>query len=228
MFFPPISSLPAAKAQSAVDPGLTATMPSPDASIVKARNEATAEAQSNSLEVQLIGSRGQRNDAIRYIVAHPDAVPPIDYIYMIKGLIDRGDNAQAAFWYYFWQIRIAAWSFAEPGKYGEVSGAISATLGEAINEWAGSDFVAMRGLMARASTFERRLPLYPGRPNRVTEADWRRAIEASRSGYDLNALDKDFPSSGPVLEQMIDNRRRNGFYVGPWRSPGASVPDNWR
>jgi hypothetical protein len=86
----------------------------------------------------------------------------------------------------------------------------------------------MRSLMARASTFERRAPLYPGRPDGVTEADWRHFVESSRSGHDLDVLDKAFPTSGPVLNQMIENRKRNGFYIGPWSSPGTPIPGDWR
>jgi hypothetical protein len=59
--------------------------------------QAVAAPPVSDLEARLTGLPTQRDNAIRYIFEHPDAVPPIDFIYVIKGLLERGDNAQAAF-----------------------------------------------------------------------------------------------------------------------------------
>lgn len=208
--------------------GASSAWAAPSASVMHDSSASLQHMTVADLETGLAGSSAQQDAAVQYIVEHPDAAPPVDYLGVIKRLLDRGDSAQAAFWYYVWQIRIAAWNLAAPAQYSELVGAISATMGEAVNEWAGSDLLDMRDLMARASTFERRVPLYPGRPDGVSEADWRHFVETSRTGHSLEVLEKAFPTSSTALERAAETRRRNGLYVGPWQSPGKPIPDEWR
>src|ERR1700733_9915469 len=93
--------LPLAIAFLAITPSLALAREQAEGSVA----EGVAVPAVGDLEARLAGSSAQRDTAIRYIFEHPDAVPPIDFIYVVKGLLERGDSAQAAFWYYFWQIR---------------------------------------------------------------------------------------------------------------------------
>jgi hypothetical protein len=174
------------------------------------------------------GAPSQVERAVNYVISHPDAVEPMTYVSLVQYLAARGDNARAAFWYYVWQIRISAWAEADSTRYGELSGTFATVLGPQINEWAGSDPMAMHDLMLRAITFERKIPLYAGRPDGISETDWRRFIEHSRVRHDEVALNKQSPTSGPDLEKYLKTRRANGLYVGPWRAPGSPLPAEWR
>lgn len=173
------------------------------------------------------GDASQRKRAADYVVVHPDAVAPMQYIYLVKTLMEQGDAERAAFWYYVWEIRIAPWAAAGGDEYGQLVGALSMSLGAAIDEWAGSDPVAMRQLMLRAITFERRVPLYSGKPDGLLEADWAALVEKWRTKRDEKALDRTFGNAA-ALANFEAQRREAGLYIGPWKAPGSPLPDDWQ
>ncbi len=168
----------------------------------------------------------KRDAAVSYVMAHPDAVEPFTYIQVISLLLEHGNNQQAAFWYYVYQIRSAPWRRADPDPSGSgaLYASLAATLGQSINEWAGSDLDAMRELMLRAGAFERKAPLYPIRPFGVSKAKWLSLIAETRNARSDDSVRKDFANK----DQSEIERRKNGLYVGPWKSPGQPLPEGWR
>jgi hypothetical protein len=184
------------------------------------------------LSAMLQGSSDQKNRAIIYIQQHPDSVQPLAFIYMVGDLMARGDMEQAAFWYYVYQIRIQPWKTlrSEPSAdySNEIYGALAETVGRPLNVWAGSDFEGFRNLMLWASTYERKMPLYPGRPNGVDAAEWQNRIVDSRASHGIAMLDKYFPDTAAARAENEARRKANGLYVGPWASPGSPLPDDWR
>ena len=171
-------------------------------------------------------SPAKRATAADYVTAHPDAVEPFAYIYVISSLLERGRKQQAAFWYYVFQARSWPWrkTASDPGGYPALHGSIAATLGASINEWAGSDFDALQALAIRASEFERKAPLYPRRPEGVSEAKWESLNAQSRDEHGEAVIRKVMGNKASYEAQ----RRARGLYVGPWQSPGEPLPESWR
>ncbi|WP_332805688.1 hypothetical protein [Sphingomonas sp. RT2P30] len=181
------------------------------------------------LELMLGGSEEQSQDAVHYTEIHPESVNPMMLPLIISKLMRRGDMMHAAFWYYFWQIRSAPWAkFGPPDGYPALRGAFSAALGPVINGWAGSDPDAFRDLMTRATSFERRAPLYGGKPDGVTDTAWQAAIARSRLDHNIEQLDSIFPRDAAGRQKYLDRRKANGLYVGPLRDPGEPLPETWR
>ncbi|WP_421851062.1 hypothetical protein [Novosphingobium sp.] len=168
----------------------------------------------------------KREQAVAHVTAHPDAVEPFGYIPVITVLLQSGDTAQAVFWYYVFQIRIYPWlkTSDDPSGAPALYGSIAESLGRGLNEWAGSDIDAMRDLMQRAASFERAAPLFLGRTEGVSAEQWQALIEKGRSDF-LSAQAIKALSDKNSLEAA---RKKNGLYVGPWQSPGAPLPENWR
>lgn len=166
----------------------------------------------------------KRNKAANFVLDHPDAVDPFGYIHVFMNLLEHGNMRQAAFWYYVFQIRSAPWRDGDPSGAGSLYGSISATVGPTINGWAGSDRDAWLDLMLRAAAFERKAPLYPGRPDGVSKAQWDKRIDQSRKRWSEASL----RSSVPDRAKMEAQRRANGLLVGPWQSPGDPLLESWR
>ena len=181
------------------------------------------------IESMLQGSLAQRFSAADFMMAHPDVVNPMSLIQLVTILLSRGDNERAAFWYYFWQTRSRPWAqFGPPDGVAALRGAITATLGPTIDQWAGSDPLAMAILMKQATVFEQRAPLYPGRPEGVSGAAWVLAIARARTTNSIAGIDRAVPTDQTSIEAYGDSRRKNGLYFGPWQSPGTPLAPEWR
>ncbi|BCA58652.1 hypothetical protein HMP06_1421 [Sphingomonas sp. HMP6] len=181
------------------------------------------------LEIMQRGSVAQRAAARRFIVAHPGDVHPSALIQVISELVALGDFERAAFWYYVWQIRSEPWArLGSRDGDAALRGAIRATLGPAINGWAGSDMIAMTNLMKQASTFEARAPVYSGRPAGVSAAAWAAAIARSRADHSARTLDRAMPNDPKFIDDADKARRQNGLSVGPWKNRGQPLDPSWR
>lgn len=154
---------------------------------------------------------------------HPETIEPLYMIYGIGGLISRGDMERATFWYYIWQTRTRPW-MAEMPEIAQARGALGAMIGPQVLEWAGSDYDAMLALWRRAIRYEQALPLYKGRPGRISEATWAERIAEARAENSEEAMLGDIP---PKAEYEAA-RQSNGLYVGPWITPGRPLKDEWR
>jgi hypothetical protein len=168
----------------------------------------------------------KREQAVANVIAHPETVEPFSYLPVITQLLQSSNTAQAAFWYYVFQIRSYPWRKAstDPSGAPALYGSIAASWGQQINQWAGSDIDAWRDLMQRAASFEHAAPLFPTRPADVSVEQWQALIEKGRSEFLPDAAIK-MLSDKRGLEAA---RRKNGLYVGPWQSPGAPLPEHWR
>lgn len=161
------------------------------------------------------------------VLAHPDSVEPMLYIEVVDALWARGDRAQAAFWYYLWQIRTRPWARRGPPHYAQLRGALMEVRGRPINEWIGSDVDARTDLATRAMAYERTMPLSAERPEGLTAEQWQAAVAAERDSYAAEFREvMAYPQFQPEAQRAA--RRRNGLPVGPWVSPGAPLPDDWR
>lgn len=165
----------------------------------------------------------ERHAAADYLFDHPDAIEPINWIYGIASLMERGDMERATFWYFIWQTRTRPWMAAD-SNVAQLRGALSATIGPMLLEWAGSDYDALTALYRRAIRYELQAPLYPRRPDGVREKDWQRMIAAAREeNSEANML-----GSLPPKAEYEAGRRENGLPVGPWEAPGRPLKDAWR
>lgn len=166
----------------------------------------------------------ERTQATKYVLDHPDAVEPMSWIPVIGTLLMQGNNEQAAFWYLIFQIRTQPWREGDPSGYGALYASISSVFGQEIMQWAGSDRDALMNLYRRAISYERKIPLYPGRPNGVSETAWKMRIAKSREDHRIELWLEKLPEQN----ELEAKRRQNGFYVGPWRSRGEPLHDDWR
>lgn len=193
---------------------------------------ASATRSEKELEAMLAGSPDQSRQAADYVMAHPDSVAPADYIYVVGRLMHDGNMERAAFWYYLWQIRIWPWLERGPAApaipLNQMAAIVTEEMGRPINEWAGSDFDAWRGLMLRASSYERTFPLYAGKPAGLSDSEWQERVAKSRATHDQATLDSVIPDTPQAKADNEAARRKNGLYVGPWKSPGKPLPDDWR
>lgn len=164
--------------------------------------------------------------ATDWVMDHPDAIEPMGFIYAVTTLMAVGDMERAAFWYFFYQIRSRPWleAASDPTGYPALAGSIDYMLGMPINQWAGSDWDAYMALWRRVMAFEREAPLYPGRPDDISEQKWAKLIAESRASY----VNENILADAPLAEKMAKQRRDNGLYVGPWQEPGAPLKEDWR
>jgi hypothetical protein len=161
--------------------------------------------------------------AADYLFAHPDAVDPMNLIYGIIALMQRGDMERATFWYFIWQTRTRPWMAAD-SNIAQLRGALASGIGPVLLEWAGSDYDAMLALWRRAIRYELQFPLYKGRPEGVSEGEWKRMVAKAREDNSEANMLADFPAKADYEE----GRRNNGLNVGPWVNPGKPLEDAWR
>lgn len=174
------------------------------------------------------GSSTQSEQSTDYILAHPDAVNPFALIEPMRTLIDRGDMLQASFLFYFWQIRSVPWAkHGAPDGEGAVRASVNAMVGEVINRWVASDPDAMNAVAERAIAYERRLPLFSGRPAGVSAAIWARDVVKLRQDY-ADGFYRYAPRDAEAKRKFTETRKRNGLYVGPLQNPGKPLPEAWR
>jgi hypothetical protein len=217
-----------ARAEAALPPGMapvTITQPA-ERALIKA----------------LSGVGAERDAAVDHVIAHPDAVNPIAFALVAEGLWARGDRQQAAFWYYLFQSRTLAWMSGAEQSTGDLLGVMQSMMGEPvtyiaarralnrrvgapINAWAFSDLDAVKALALRVFAYEKHMPLYPGRPEGVSEADWAALVAKERAGYEAD-FHEVFGDTD--AKAYYKNRRDADLYVGPWQAPGKPLPDSWR
>ncbi|WP_156427309.1 hypothetical protein [Novosphingobium sp. Fuku2-ISO-50] len=172
------------------------------------------------------GSMLQQNRAADLITSRPDLVNPFSLPLAIAALLRQGNMLRASFWYYFWQVRSEPWArLGSPDGEAALRGSFTATLGGPINAWLGSDPHAMLEVMKRAYSYERKVPLYSGRPNGVGAGAWQNAVAAARAHYDLAAIEASFAR---MKDKWAAERVQNHLPNGPLLNPGKPLPDGWR
>jgi hypothetical protein len=174
------------------------------------------------------GSLDQQKIATDYVLRHPDTVQPFNYAYMIKALWAEGNRSQAAFWFYVFQSRSLAWAKADKAGNGPAAlrASLNEVLGQRTNQWAGSDPIAWRDIAARAISYEKKMPVYPGKPNGISEADWQKLVTDSRAEYEAGF--KEFSAILADEKAYAAQRAARGLYVGPLKDPGRPLPDSWK
>jgi hypothetical protein len=181
-----------------------------------------------TLDKMFEGSLDQKKIATDYVLQHPDTVQPFDYAYIIKTLWAEGNRSQAAFWFYLFQSRSLAWAKAD--KVGSGTAALRASLnevlGQRINQWVGSDPNAWRDIAERAISYEKKIPIYPGKPGGISEANWQNLVTDSRAEYEAGF--REFLATLSDENAYIGQRTRRGLYVGPLKNPGRPLPDSWK
>ncbi|RYY36920.1 MAG: hypothetical protein EOP59_14195 [Sphingomonadales bacterium] len=182
----------------------------------------------DQLAVMLEGSKEQQDAAVMHILAHLDSIEPFTLAKPVAILMQRGDMLRASFLFYFWQIRTIPWAkHGSASSEGALRSAINATIGPPINEWIASDRDAMIALAGRVIAFERRAPLYPGRPDGISAETWARTVAEGRAAYEQGfreATSSDSAAAGKWAEQ----RAKNGLRNGPLENPGTPLPEDWR
>lgn len=173
----------------------------------------------------LSNSIAERNAQADYVTAHPEAVHPIYLAVAAQVLWQRGDRLKAAFWYYVFQARTGPWVKRSDLQFSSLRAALNQSLGSEVNEWIASDPQARTEVASRAIAFEKRAPLYPGRPDGTSEEDWTQAIAAYRLEYEEGF--KTYILKTPP-EQIHRERKANGLHNGPLQAPGAALPEEWR
>ena len=181
-------------------------------------------APDNSLE----DSFGDQKTATEHVLQHPGAVQPFDYASAVKTLWAEGNRSQAVFWFYVFQSRSLAWAKAD--RVGDGPAALRASLnevlGRTINQWVGSDPIAWRDIAARAISYEKKIPLYPGKPNGISEPEWRKFVADSRAEYEAGF--RKFSATLADPKAYSAQRTAHGLYVGPLKDPGAPLRDSWK
>ncbi|MBP0579802.1 hypothetical protein J8I29_10825 [Labrys sp. LIt4] len=165
-------------------------------------------------------------EAADFIIRRPSAVHPYYFARVVDVLWARGDRRQAAFWYYLFQSRSRAWAETEP-KLNDLRGALNDSMGPAINSWAASDLDAWQEIGARAISYEKKIPLYAGRPEGLSASQWTEAVSEWRKKYQDGFISV-FPKTVEERRQYAAKRRQRGLYVGPLLEPGKPLPDDWR
>ena len=165
----------------------------------------------------------ERAASADYLLDHPDAADPMNLIYAVTALIERGDMERATFWYFIWQTRTRPWMVAD-SNIAQLRGALASGVGPVVLEWAGSDYDAMLALWRRAIRYELQFPLYKRAPQGVTAKEWTRMIaEARDQNSEANML-ADFPAKADYEAK----RQENGLNNGPWINSGRPLKDEWR
>jgi hypothetical protein len=182
-----------------------------------------------TLDKMFQGSLDKQKIATDYVLQHPDAVQPFDYTYMIKTLWAEGNRSQAAFWFYVFQARSLAWAKADKVGSGAAAlrASLNAALGQRINQWVGSDPIAWRDIAARAISYEKKMPVYPSKPNGISEADWQKLVTDSRAEYEAG-FSNGFSAILSDEKAYAGQRTAHGLYVGPLKDPGRPLPDSWK
>lgn len=132
--------------------------------------------------------RAVRERAIEVALAAPYALHPLtSYPALVGALWTDGRRTQAAFWFYVFQERSAAWALADDEGQGSgaaaVREAMNDQLGRVINPWAAGDVAAWKRIAARAVSYEAKFPLYAKRPEAMTQHDWLATVDRARINY---------------------------------------------
>lgn len=173
--------------------------------------------------------RNVRERAIEAALGAPYALHPLTgYPPLIGALWRDGRRVQAAFWFYVFQLRSAAWALADDEGRGSGAAAVRAAmndqLGRVINPWAAGDVSAWKRIAARAVSYEAKFPLYAKRPEAMTQHDWLATVERARASYrdqlrQLQSVD---------ATAIADARKQRGLPTSSLDGPGPDLPDSWQ
>lgn len=178
------------------------------------------------IEAMLKGSAEARDAACDHVIAHPDAINPI-YLYAVSlSLWKRGDRARATFWFYIAQVRSRAWINADKDT-APLRGALNQQIGALVNPWVGSDLEAWYDIAGRALAYEKKIPLYPGRPSTLTPEQWQAVVGKARQDNDAQ-FQEVFGGLRKDPQGFAEKRRGNGLQTGPLQDAGSPLPADWR
>lgn len=173
--------------------------------------------------------RNVRERAIGIALGAPYALSPLtSYPPLIGALWRDGRRMQAAFWFYVFQERSAAWALADDEGRGSGAAAVRTAmndqLGQVINPWAAGDVSAWKRIAARAVSYEAKFPLYAKRPDAMTLHDWLATVGRARTSYreqlgQLQTVD---------AEAIADSRKQRGLATGSLGDPGPDLPESWQ
>jgi hypothetical protein len=170
-----------------------------------------------------------RERAIAAALAAPYALHPLSgYPPLVGALWRDGRRLQAAFWFYLFQERSAAWALADDEGRGSGAAAVRTAmndqLGQVINPWVAGDVSAWKRIAARAVSYEAKVPLYARRPEAMTQHDWLATVDRARASYreQLRQL-QDVDAAG-----IAEARRQRGLRTGSLEAPGPDLPDGWQ
>lgn len=168
-----------------------------------------------------------RRAALAEVLARPETVNPFAYALVATLLLRDGRQLQAAFWFYLMQIRTRPWADADKGGDGAAAlrASFNQVLGEPINGWLGADLAQWQEVARRAMSYETRLPLFAGRPDGLSAADWQARVAAARADY-RKGYDQTLAVADAAA--IAKSRRENGLPVGALADPGPPLPDDWR
>jgi hypothetical protein len=167
--------------------------------------------------------------AIEAALAAPYALHPLTgYPPLIGALWTDGRRIQAAFWFYVFQERSAAWALADDEGRGSGAAALRTAmneqLGQVINPWVAGDVSAWKRIAARAVSYEAKFPLYARRPEAMTQQDWLATISRARTSY----RDQLAQLQGVDAAAIADARKQRGLQTGSLDNPGPDLPDGWQ
>ena len=173
--------------------------------------------------------RAVRERAIEAALAAPYALHPLtSFPPLVGALWADGRRIQAAFWFYVFQERSAAWALADDEGRGSGAAALRTAmndqLGQVINPWVASDVSAWKRIAARAVSYEAKFPLYAKRPEAMTQHDWLATIDRARTSY----RDQLRQLQGVDAAAIADARKQRGLHTGSLDDPGPDLPDGWQ
>ncbi len=166
------------------------------------------------------------DDALAQLEADPTQ-DPFSWIRPIHTLWSRGDKLQAAFWYYVWQIRSGPWAQADRtgSSAAALRASVTATLGRDINDWIAADPMVWRDTALRAISYEKKLPLFEGRPDQIDAEAWNAINVRRRLEYEAGFNQ----FLGGADDAAIIRRRQDaGLPAGPLLDTGKPLPEHWR
>jgi hypothetical protein len=170
-----------------------------------------------------------REGAVEAVLKAPYALHPLTgYALLIGAMWRDGRRLQAAFWFYVFQERSAAWALADDEGRGSGAAALRAAmndqLGQVVNPWIAGDVSTWKRIAVRAVSYEAKFPLYAKRPDAMTFHDWLATVSRARASYreqlgQLQAVD---------ARAIADSRRQRGLATGSLQDPGPPLPDAWQ
>lgn len=178
------------------------------------------------IEAMLKGSPESRDAAANYVMAHPEAINPLYLSVLSLSLWKRGDRAQAAFWFYVFQVRSRAWINADKSA-APLRASLNQQVGAMINPWIGSDLNAWYDIAGRGLAYEKKIPLYPHPPAQLTPEQWQAVVAKARQENDAQ-FQEVFGGFRKDPQAFAAKRRENKLPVGPLQDPGTPLPATWR
>lgn len=207
------------------------TTPSESPALTSTTDAKTGESvySEKQLTSMLQGTDADKKKAVEYItMKDPASVSPFVYAQVVQDQWDMGNKLQASFWFYVLQSRTRAWSKSDSqgDGYAALRASYMDVLGSEINGWVGSDIDAWKTVASRAISYEKKMPLYAGRPDGINQADWNALVERERQAY-ADEFVTYFPKQTEYAN-LLKGRKDNGLHVGPLQNPGEPLPESWK